>query len=98
MCRLLGYRELKTARIAFLQNVTLGAAPHANDQQHAVGFTECGHEVVWFKPERIDAEDLDLALRDAPVTTVVAGGVGTIRETLTRADRALPPIDDLSTE
>ncbi|SFJ18540.1 ATP-grasp domain-containing protein [Planctomicrobium piriforme] len=63
--------------------------------QTAHWFWERGYEVIRFDYPELGAGVLDRGLRQFSEETIVAGGVGTIREALQRAGRPLPENLDL---
>ena len=80
---------------AYVQKGNEGDPNYWNLEQTAYGFWERGYEIIRFYYPELGEGVLDRGLLKFPDETIVAGGVGTIREALERAGRPLPKNLDL---
>ncbi len=80
---------------ALVQQVDQGHINHDAFEQSAHGFWERGYEVIRFRWEDLQRGDFDDLLIHEAETTLVRGGVGTIRLALERAGRTPSTVPDL---
>lgn len=80
---------------AYVQQGNQGDFNYLNLEQVAHWFWEKGYEVIRFEYPQLGEGFLDRGLLSYQHETIVAGGVGTIREALERAGRPLPENLDL---
>lgn len=80
---------------ALVQQVNQGHFNHDAFEQSAHGFWERGYEVIRFRWEDLQRGDFDDLLIHEAETTLVRGGVGTVRLALERAGRTPSTVPDL---
>lgn len=80
---------------AYVQQGRKGDPNYPNLERVAYTFSERGYEMLRFEyPELCDGA-LDRGLLSYPDETIVAGGVGTVRAAIKRANRSLPDLQEL---
>ncbi|HCO27646.1 MAG: hypothetical protein CME31_21345 [Gimesia sp.] len=80
---------------AYVQQGQKGDPNYLNLEQIAYRFWERGYEVMRFDAPTLFDGALDRGLLSFPDETIVAGGVGTVRSAIKRAQRPLPDLQDL---
>lgn len=80
---------------AYVQQGQKGDPNYLNLERIAYTFWERGYEMLRFDYPELDEGVLDRGLLSYPDETIVAGGVGTVREAIKRAKRPLPDLQEL---
>ncbi|QDV48834.1 ATP-grasp domain-containing protein [Gimesia fumaroli] len=80
---------------AYVQQGQKGDPNYLNLERIAYTFWERGYEMLRFDYPELCEGALDRGLLTYPDETIVAGGVGTIREAIKRANRSLPDLQEL---
>lgn len=80
---------------AYVQQGQKGDPNYLNLERIAYTFWERGYEVTRFDAPTLFDGALDRGLLSFPDETIVAGGVGTVRSAIKRAQRPLPDLQDL---
>lgn len=83
---------------ALVQQVHQGHPSFVGFETSAFAFWERGYEVTRFSLEELSNGDLDHHLLHQPETTIVRGGVGTVRLALKRAGKEAAVLPDLPME
>ncbi|QDU08372.1 ATP-grasp domain-containing protein [Gimesia aquarii] len=80
---------------AYVQQFLKGDPNYLNLERIAYTFWERGYEVLRFDYPEFCKGNLDRGLLSYPDETIVAGGVGMVREAIKRANRSLPELLEL---
>ena len=84
--------------LALVQQVHQGHPSFIGFETSALAFWERGYEVSRFSLDDLSSGDLDKYLLDDPDSTIVRGGVGTVRLALNRAGKKALVLPDLPME
>lgn len=83
---------------ALVQKVHQGHPSFAGFESSAFGFWERGYQITRFSLDELTNGDLDRHLLQEAESTVLRGGVGTVRLALRRVGREAPVLPDLPVE